>query len=348
MESLGFVSRGLGASALLALAAGCGSGTPSSLASSSQTAPVAAPLLHPATNPQRVLDQLASRSMQRVTGYSRMSPAAKTSVLLYVANTLASTVNVYSASTWNPLGELLGLSRPYAMCIDSAQNVYVPDFSGKVVREYAHGAIVPTRTLADHQGSPAACAVDPNSGDLAISNFFGPSSGSGNVIVYQAAKGTPTEYAVAGFFDYFLLAYDNNDNLFVDGFGSASTVLLAELPKGKSAFRAVSMNQTIGFPGGVAWDGEFVAVGDQDSNTIYQFKVANGKATVQGSTVLAGATDVFQFFLTGSTSKHPRATGVLGADFGALTVGKWDYPAGGTPLKTLTGLTGPEGVVLSQ
>jgi hypothetical protein len=348
MKSLGFVSQGLGALALLALAAGCGSGAPSPLAPSSQTASVAAPLLHPATNPQRVLDRLASRSTQRVTGPSRMSPAAKTSVLLYVANTGATTVNVYLASTWSPLGELLGFTSPYAMCVDGAQNVYVPDFANEFVREYAHGAIAPARTLADHQGSPAACAVDPNTGNLAISNFMGPSSTSGNVIVYQAAKGTPIAYAPAGFANCFMLAYDNNDNLFVDGRNSSGTVLLAELPKGKNAFRSISMNQAIGFPGGVAWDGEFLAVGDQLSSTIYQFKVANGKATVQGSTVLAGATDVFQFFLTGSTSKHPQATGVLGADFGASTVGKWDYPAGGTPLKALTGLDGPEGVVLSQ
>ena len=226
--------------------------------------------------------------------------------------------------------------------------MYVSDYFGKFVREYAHGAIAPTRTLVDHQGSPVACAIDPNTGDLAISNYFGPSSSSGNVIVYHTAKGTPTAYTAAGFTNYLLLSYDNNDNLFVDGRNPSNTALLAELPKGKNAFRSISMNQTIGFPGGVAWDGQFLAVGDQLSNTIYQFRVSNGKGTVQGSTVLAGAMDVFQFFLTGSTSKHPQPTGVLGADYSASAVGKWDYPAGGTPLKTLTGLDRPEGVVLSQ
>ena len=348
MNGLRFAYRGLGASALLVFVASCGSGTPSQLAPLSQTVPAAAPLLHPATNPQWVLDRLASRPEKRTTGRSRMSPAAKTSPLLYVANSGASTVNVYSASSWNPLGELLGFADPYTMCVDAAQDVYVVDFSAKLVREYAHGAIAPMRTLPDHQGTPVACAVENKTGDLAISNFFGPSSSSGNVIVYKGAKGTPIEYASAGFSNYFFLAYDGDGNLFADGRNSSSTTLVAELPEGKSAFRAISMNQAIGFPGAVAWDGEFLAVGDQLSSTIYQFKVSKAKATVQGSTLLAGAVDVFQFWLTGSTSKHPQATGVVGADYGASAVDKWDYPAGGTALKTITGLDGPEGVAVSQ
>lgn len=346
MKSPRLPFRELCALGLLAFFAGCGTGTPLQPTGLRQTMPAEA--LHPATNPQRLLDRLANRPPERVMGRSRMSPAAKTSPLLYVANTGESVVNVYSASAWNPLGELLGFANPYAMCVDAAQDVYVPDLSEKLVREYAHGAIAPTRSLADHQGSPASCAVDDRTGDLAIANFSGPSSSSGNVIVYQAAKGTPIEYTAAGFTNFFFVAYDGNDNLFADGLNSSGTVLLAELPKGKNAFRAISMNQAIGFPGGVAWDGEFLAVGDQLSNTIYRFKVSNGKATVQGSTMLAGAIDVFQFSLTGSTPKHPQPTGVVGADFGAATVDKWDYPAGGTPLKTITGLDGPEGVVVSQ
>lgn len=348
MTSYRFLSCVLGATALVAILAGCSGGAPSQPSSSTQAAPDAARLLHPATNPQWVLNRLRGAPADVAIGRSRMSPGAKNSGLLYIANTHASSVNVYSYSKWNAVGELLGFTLPYTMCVDAAQNVYVTDFSGKRVIEYAHGAITSTRTLADHQGTPVACAIDLKTGDLAVSNFMGPSGGTGNVIVYRGAKGTPTEYAAKNLSDYFFVGYDANGNLFVDGEGSASDVLLAELPNGKSAFKAIHMNVTLGFPGGVAWDGEFLAVADQQANTIYQFKVSRSKATMQGSTVLSDATDVFQFWLTGSSPKHPQATAVIGADFGASAADKWDYPAGGTPLKTITGLDNPEGAAISK
>ncbi len=338
-----------GAMALPATLVGC-SGSESSQPEVPSQSMAAARLAHPATNPQWVLDRLKSEPAARLArGRSRMSPSAKSSGLLYIANTMESAVNVYSSSSWNSVGELLGFTEPYTMCVDAARDVYITDLSGRRVIEYAHGAITATRVLADHQGSPIACAIDPKTGDLAISNFMGPNSGTGNVIVYRDAKGSPIEYTAASFGLYFLIAYDDSDNLFVDGLNSSSAVvLLAELPKGKNAFKAINMNVTLGFPGGVAWDGEFLAVGDQTANTIYQFKVTGSTATKKGSTMLADAVDVFQFWLTGGSSKHPQATDVIGADFGAGAADKWDYPAGGTPLKTIAGLVGPEGAAVSN
>ncbi len=348
MTSNRFLSCVLGATAYVAILAGCSGGAPSQPSSSTQGGLDTARLLHPATNPQWVLNRLRGAPAHVAIGRSRMSPGAKNSGLLYIANTHASSVNVFSYSKWNAVGELLGFTLPYTMCVDAAQDVYVTDLSEMRVIEYAHGAITPTRTLADHQGEPVACAIDLKTGDLAVSNFSGPTSGTGNVILYRGAKGSPTEYTAPSFAKYFFVSYDDNGNLFVDGEGSGSDVLLAELPNGKSAFKAIHMNVTLGFPGGVAWDGEFLAVADQQANTIYQFKITRSKATMQGSTVLTDATDVFQFWLTGSTSKHPQATAVIGADYGASAADKWDYPAGGTPLKTITGLDDPEGVAISK
>ncbi len=348
MKSFRLVFR-LGAALAFAVTlAGCSGSESSPLGAPSQTM-AAARLAHPATNPEWLLDRLKSEPAARVArGRSRMSPSAKNSGLLYIDTYAASAVNVYSSSTWNPVGELLGITAPYSMCVDAAQDVYVVDIGGRRVSEYAHGAIAPIRVLSDHQGEPIACAIDPKTGDLAISNFMGPTSGAGNVIVYRGAKGTPVRYAAPSFGLYFLVGYDDNDNLFVDGLDSSDEVLLAELPKGKSAFKPINMNVTLGFPGGVAWDGEFLAVGDQDANTIFRFKVSGSTATRKGSTVLGDAVAVFQFCLTGRSSKHPQATGVIGADTEGNAVDKWDYPAGGTPLKTITGLAVPEGVVVSN
>ena len=256
-------------------------------------------------------------------------------------------MNVYVDSTWNQVGELLGFSQPETMCVDAAHDVYVANPGKLRVTEYAHGAITPTRSLADHQGSSFACAVDLKTGDLAVSNLTGPSADSGNVIVYRGAKGSPIEYSVGAFQFFLFVAYDQNDDLFVDGLSGSDTTFLAELPKGESAFKVLTSNQPIGSPGGVAWDGTFLAVGDQTTNTIYRFAVKGSKAIVKGSTVLNGATNLYQLFFEGGTSRHPQATTVIGADAGAGAVDKWNYPAGGTPLKSITGLAEPEGAVVS-
>ncbi len=349
MKSLRCAIGVLAAPALAGILAGCGGAT--SQLAPTQAAPAVQPLLYPATNPQRVLARLRGGPAAHVaTGRSWMSRAAKNGGLLYVANSMEQSVNVYSFVRWKPFGELLGFGEPITMCVDGAQDVYVTDLAGARVVEYAHGAITPTRVLADHHGLPVACAIDLKTGDLAVSNSnpVTPSSPPGNVIVYHDAKGTPIKYMALGFQNYFFVGYDNNDNLFLDGENASSKMLLAELPAGKSAFKAITPNQPINFPGGVAWDGEYLAVGDQSSNTIYQFKVAHSRARVQGSTMLDGAGDVLQLWFTGSSSTHPQATAVIGADYDGDAVDKWDYPAGGSPLKTISGLDKPAGVVVSR
>ncbi len=334
----------ISASALLAFLVSC-SGTAAQLAPTSPAAPSVAQRLHPPTNPQWVLNRLARG---RATGRPWISPDATTRPLLYIANSGEGTLNVYSYSSWRLAGTLFGFSEPITMCVDRAQDVYVADIYSSRVTEYAHGAVTPTRTLDDHQGEPLGCAVDLKTGDLAVSNLEGPSSGAGNVIVYHGAKGSPTKYTAERFSDYYFIGYDANDDLFVDGTTTNNRFVLAELPKGKTAFREVKMNRTIGSPGALAWDGKFLAVGDQTSSTIYQFKVSSFNATVQGSTTLNGATDVFQFCLTGGSAKHPQATAVVGADFYEGSADQWDYPAGGTPRNSISGLFEPDGAVVSN
>ena len=276
-----------------------------------------------------------------------MSPAAKTTAILYVSQIGGGNVDAFASSTWKPLGAIFGLVQPFAMCVDVAQDVYVPDASTHAVSEYAHGSFAPMRTLADHQGTPTGCAVDPKTGNLAIANFVGPSSTNGSVIVYAAAKGSPTKYTVPNLTNCSTVAYDDKSNLFVDG-GQASVPGLAELPAGKTAFKALHMNQAIAQAAGIAWDGKFLAYGDQGNHIIYQFAISGSNANVQGSTLLNGATSIFQFWLSGASAKHPQATSVTATEPNGNAIGKWDYPAGGTPLKTLGGFNEPIGVVISQ
>jgi hypothetical protein len=281
-------------------------------------------------------------------GHSWILPKAVSDNLWYVANTFASSVDIYSWRKRTQVGEITGFSEPYTFCVDKAQDVYVADFGLQEVFEYAHGGTTPIKTLASTGGDAISCSVDPTTGNLAVANFEGNST-SGSVLVYTGASGTPTVYSAPNLSEYFFVAYDANGNLFVDGEGFSGNGL-AELPAGSSSFEAIAMNVTIGFPGGVQWDGKYLDVGDQSSNTIYQFAVSGTSATEQGSVVLGGASDVFQFFVPkfAGGKNNPQGNRVVVADFGLGDSSKYRYPAGGNPTKTISGFSNPEGAIVSK
>jgi hypothetical protein len=346
----------LGASALLVILVGCGGGSQSQIAPSG---PMPAAALQSAQNPPSI-ERLANVERRALASHAAkvrawMAPDAKPQALLYVSNTASGTsgpgtVNVYAWPSLKQLGSLIGFTMPYAMCVDKAQDVYITDFLALDIVEYAHGSIVPIRTLHDAYGMPDACSIDPTTGNLAVGNAFDPHAGlPGNLLVYAGASGTPKEYEAPNISHYWFPAYDDKGDLFANGESSSDVVSLAELPKGKSKFKPITMNQSIEFPGGVQWDGEYLAVADQEASVIYQFTISGSNATVEGSTTLGDADDVYQFWVTGGSGKHPQGTKVVGADYGASASEVWAYPAGGTPLKSITsGLDNPEGVVISK
>lgn len=276
-----------------------------------------------------------------------MAPGAKVTALLYVADTFGPSVNVYSYPKLNAIGRIFGFSHPFALCVDAKQNVYVTDNGNDPsVVEYAHGAATAMRSLNDHQGFPFGCAVDPKTGDLAIANGVSPSLGAGNVIVYRAAQGSPRKYTVPGLFSYWFVTYDDDGDLFLEGRDANFNFFLAELPRGKNAFRLLSLDQTVGFPSGLAWDSRFLAAGDGLSSSVYQFEIANSKAILRGSTTLDGGGPA-QFWLRGGSAQRSRATVLIASD-GGEEVHTWEYPAGGTPLRTISGLAESEGVAVSE
>lgn len=297
----------------------------------------------------RTIREMQERGGSRVAqhGKSRMSPQAKSDELLYASSIYGTGVDVYAIPAWSPVGVLLGFVQPETMCVDAAQDVYVTDIAASVVFEYAHGAVNAKRQLKDRQGSPMACAVDPGTGDLAVSNEDGSGSATtGNVIVFAKAAGTPKKYAVPGIKYEFFVAYDAKGDLFVDGEGPSEQSVLAELQTGKTAFKTVTLNQSLSMEG-LAWDGKYLAIDDENTNVIHQFKVSGSIGVEQSTTTLENVGLLFQFMPLGGSTKHPQATSIVGADVDG-GVDEWVYPAGGTPIKTVTsGLTNPIGAVVS-
>jgi hypothetical protein len=160
-------------------------------------------------------------------------------------------------------------------------------------------------------------------------------------VIYKGATSDHRAYyAVPGAHNVSFCGYDNAGNLFVDGFSSSSAFTFGELPSGGTSVKKILLDQSIGFPGGVQWDGTHVAVGDRDTNVIYQFAIHGTKGKKVDSTPIIGASDVNQFWTDGAT--------VIGSDPEAADAMFWNYPAGGSRTKTIAGLDEPIGVTVSK
>src|ERR1700722_208896 len=102
---------------------------------------------------------------------SWMAPDAKKQDLMYISDSFASTVYVYSYPAGKLVGELTGLSGPQGMCADAKGNIWVTSSLTNQIMEFAHGGTSPLVTLMQTGQIFDGCSVDPSTGALAVSSF---------------------------------------------------------------------------------------------------------------------------------------------------------------------------------
>jgi hypothetical protein len=280
--------------------------------------------------------QIAAKSTQlgrSSHGKSWMQPDAISRTLLYVSDTSAHYVEVYTYPGLKYVGRLTGFAWPAGECVDKAGNVWIAD-AGGAMYEYAHGGTSPINTITTDMYIPSGCAINPKNGDLAVTN------GNVQVLIFPGGSGSPNAYRDFNFSQTTSLSYDHQNNLFVDGLDNSGMFHYAELPAGGEAFTDIALN---GFPignsspGGVRWDGSYIAISDS-YHTIYRTQGSN----VVGTTSLS-ATCVFGFYIV------PSRTIVAPDQCSKNLVGTYAYPAGGSPIKTIgSGLATPYDAVLSR
>jgi hypothetical protein len=271
---------------------------------------------------------------------SWIAPDAKRHDLLYLGDEEADAVYVYSWPGLKLKGTLSGLDAPNGLCADAAGDVFVTNEDKSQILEYAHGGTSPINTLSDSGEYPVGCSVDPSTGNLAVTNIDTLRGGTGDVAIYPDASGTPTTYTAPNFYYYFFCGYDSDGDLFVDGTSTGSTFEFAELPSGGTSFETIALDQPIDFPGGVEWDGRYVAIGDQEQPYIYEFAISGSSGTKVGSTPLYDTDDVSQFSIARGR--------VITPDFLNNEVQVFKYPAGGSAIKTIPNITTPIGSALSK
>lgn len=277
--------------------------------------------------------QLARRS-QGVLPDS--GPAKKQVNLLYVTDGGNYDVLMLAYPTLKQLGKITGTVDVQGVCSDPKGNVWTVPSVFPELSEYAHGVSKVKATLSDAGAQyPLTCAVDPSTGNLAMTNLGAP-SGGGNVYIWTKATGTANIITDSAMSYVYFCAYDPSGNLWVDGLDSKYNFVFAELAAGSQTLKTVPLTGIV-FPGGIEWDGTQLAVGDQS----YQSKqtsaidqVSTGSTpSITGTTPLNGTCDVTQFSILNGK--------VFAPDVCTNTGSMYAYPAGGNAQRTLKNLQYP-------
>lgn len=268
-----------------------------------------------------------------------MLPEAKSEDLLYLDGGGSVSVSSY------PENKLVGTfgGGPGGICPDRNGDVWITNYYGGTIVEYAHGGKVPISTLTTPGISPQGCSIDPTSGNLAVVGY-GPENPNvrGRIFVYTGAAGKPKIFRT-GFLVTSFCGYDNEGNLFIDGFGWGEQPPFAfgEIRKGGKRFKRISL-RGLSYPGPVQWDGKYLAVASDDSDIMNRYDIRGNKAVqVGGSIVLGGGDYVNAAWIQGSTIIE------TGRGDATSQVFFYDYPAGGQPSSTIGGLSEQSGVSVS-
>ncbi len=268
-------------------------------------------------------------SLHALHGGSWMLRDAKRRDLLYVSEFYDDEVLVYSYPRGGLVGTITGVSEPQGMCgAPKSGTWWVVATGSSQVFEYEHGGSSPIATIDITEGTPASCAVDPKTGNLAVTIIT-----NDDVVVFPKGSGSGTTYIAP--FQPFFSTYDDRSDLFVDGSGTTN---VAELPKGSGTFEPIALDQTIIFQGGLQWSRGLLAVGDQDAAAVYRFSIGASTGTLQGTTALQNG-DPTGFWIEGG-----KLIGPASGDEGI-----WKYPAGGAARRTVgSGFYGPTADLVSS
>ena len=279
---------------------------------------------------------VSERSSDSRSEDSKMQRGAKNEDLLYVSD--PPLVRIYGY----PKTKLVGTIKPtpfvLGMCTNPTNgDVFFVEL--KTIAEYAHGGTMPIRTLNYPDENPESCAVDPSSGNLAVTNSYPPA-----LYVYTNASGIPKMYGAPPSVGQAIdCVYDDRGNLFVTGFGDSKGFVFGELSRIGDVF-TVSLGATATIPSataGVQWDGTDVVLSD-GAEYLYRFKILRHKGRLAGKAMLENAANVSNIWLEGDQLIVPNS-----APYGKGDVAFYAYPAGGRPVKTMTGFARPTGAVVS-
>lgn len=344
--------------AAAALLAGCSNGgSQSSALTPTGFTQAQASKLHLAngTIPAAAVKPIFANSLHPNHHKSWVSPdAAKAPRLLFISDVVYGTVNIFTMPGLALKGTITGLSAPEGECADAAGNVWVVEDTGESVVKLSRTGSMITSVSTSGYGPPGACAVDPRTGDLAVTTFFNAGeSGPGSMLVYKHASGTPKAYGNKAQGTFYFAAYDGHGDLFADGCAaypcSSGQYVLSELRARTRKMVTVSISGgTIEFPGNLVWSkkNKYLNAFDQlcggvNAACAYWVTIAGSAGTITGTSgnflnSTGGQACDLVSPIIGANGENFAA----GADFEFCTspptdnVYRWPNPTGGKPTGT--------------
>ncbi len=270
-----------------------------------------------------------------------MSGDAETHDLLYVSNRKDGSVYAYTYPQGRLKGWLLNLHAS-GLCSDRNGDVFIP--AGNEIREYAHGGTRPIAVLRNPLGgSTQFCAVDPATGNLAVS---GGTERDYGVAIYTQAQGTPRIYGARND-TYWSCTYDGQGNLFIEAAAGklGETANLLELPKSAARLQEIAWNQKRAPRlGAIQWDGKYLAVeSGSGPTTILRYVVRGRQATLVAQIALAGAQRPLQFWIHDTHVVVPNQG--LYNSHAAITL--HSYPGGGAATQSIEDAAQPQAATVS-
>lgn len=228
-----------------------------------------------------------------------------------------------------PAGSQIGLlSEAGSMCADATGDVYI--VTSGLITEYPPGS---TSAIAEasmpSKVSAHACAVDPTTGNIAVTGDQMVSGGSAGWLgIYTSLGNSPTLYSDTKMLYLSYCGYDNKGDLFMDA--EASGAWFAELPAGSSNF--VNLGEPYA-QGTVQWDGQYITIElPRADPIIYRLEVSGSSVTTVGQTVLRSPgrrkdRHLAYTWIDGDTVVAPGRR--------VVSLGYWHYPAGGQRYHTV-------------
>jgi DNA-binding beta-propeller fold protein YncE len=275
--------------------------------------------------------------------------AASSGPLLFVSDFGDFDVDVYSVSSLKLVERITGFFEPQGECADARGDVWIANTGTQQMLKFKPGDKRPIATLDDSIGYPAGCAVDPKTGNLAVTNVFG-ASGPGGILVYRHGSGTPAAYSNPHQYYYYFAGYDAGGNLYTSGMTFKSAYILSTLQRGKKTMSSIAISGgTLYFPGTVLWNGSSLVLGDQqcgDANTscLYEASVSGTTASITATIPLTNSCDVAQVVV--------QSDAIYGGNYqfcahGKSSIDQWAFPSGGEPVQSVTGVTEPIGSAIA-
>jgi DNA-binding beta-propeller fold protein YncE len=354
------IRAALGASATLALLAGCSGGNSSAVFSPGG----------PSVGGQSAQRQIASTgrtdnsllpptiariSHEPIATASFMDPRAIGKSLIFVSDAADGVIDIYPQAGKNQkmVGQITGLTQPQGITTDKNGNLYVANTNSSNVLVYAPpytGA--PKMTIIDNHEFPADVAVS-STGVVAVTNICNAPHcrlNTGNVKIY--AKGSTKSCATVSdssfnFTRVMFAEFDKNGALYIDGLNGGYQTSFGLVTGGCQATSITNLGYiyTVAFPGGIQID----TAGNIAFCDPYRFQVATFNPPVNGAFGLPVSTTP----LMGSTSPVGIAilasgTNLYAADAGGSGLAEeYKYTAGGAAKNTIAVGGQPIGIAVT-